>query len=240
MDSQRNPATTGRSLALDSHLDVRIVLIYPDLGSNMSHLHCRLVIAFLSLFTISSPSNAQSRPERLTVTLTSMVGGVRRLSQPNTCSIQATVENNTLNHLDKLIATAAVFTIDLSNRRARSTFNVTIPANRPCPEVFAAIQTNPNFATIERCAMEGIREGECLDMVVIRSTLAPGNVEAAQADAAKKRAALEARCKTYTDNRRCVAACPRVTSGAFRGDPDVACDHKCWDQFDVKFSDGCD
>jgi hypothetical protein len=96
------------------------------------------------------------------------------------CTISAKVNNNTANHLDEFAATTKLFPISVKNVRAYAKYDFTFRASASCADVVRSIQSSPDFYNIDRCDMSGIREGDCLNMVSIRSAIPP--TQGAQSD----------------------------------------------------------
>jgi hypothetical protein len=157
-------------------------------------------IAAAAAIMLAGWTTAAAADGDLSVILTSVEGTTS--SNGQTCTISAEVNNDTANHLHQLTANAKVFNIDIGNLRAYARYRYQFGSKKSCTEVVAYIQSKPDFATIDRCDMPGVREGDCLRVVNITSTIAP--TQGARADTAAK--AANAAAKIHAEESLALSA----------------------------------
>jgi hypothetical protein len=95
---------------------------------------------------------------------------------PRGCYVAATINNGTANHIEEVLINVDVgqqdpMTIKLNNLRAYQKYNLSVRANTTCLKLVSYISTSPLGYSVERCAMEGLREGDCLQMVRVVSQI---------------------------------------------------------------------
>ncbi|MGD0107591.1 MAG: hypothetical protein ABSC06_26655 [Rhodopila sp.] len=156
-------------------------------------------IAAVGAIMLAGWTTAAAADGGLSVVLTSVKG--TRAGGSQTCSISAEVNNDTANHVDQLTANATMFNIRIKNLRAYARYEFTFDAQTSCNQVVAYIQSHPDFASIDRCDMPGVREGDCLREINITSIISL--TQAARADAAAN--AAEAAAKARADEYRTLA-----------------------------------
>jgi hypothetical protein len=157
-------------------------------------------IAAVAAIMLAGWTTAAAADGDLSVVLTSVKGTTSSGGQ--TCTISAEVNNGTANHLDRLTANATMFNIDIRNLRAYARYEFTFHSQESCSQVVAYIRSKPDFATIDRCDMPSVREGDCLRVVNITSTISPA--DGARADTAAK--AADTAAKSHAEEALTLAA----------------------------------
>jgi hypothetical protein len=126
--------------------------------------------------------------ETLSITLVSIGGWYQREYPYNNpakyekCLTLAAINNDTDSRINDVSASISidgdvVWNIALKNIRARSTYRSARHAWMKCGAFVSHISEHPDFARITECNMEGLREGQCLRMTKITSTLTMGQAK---------------------------------------------------------------
>jgi hypothetical protein len=170
-----------------------------------SKIFRRMIVGWLAALAFWS-TGSSAVAEELTIVFT----GVKATST-SSCEVTTEINNNTGNHVDQISLHADFFTIDLKDLRAYQGYIISVKANRKCSDFVAAVSEARKLSRlIDRCSMEGLREGDCLKAVTIDSNLSAKEamqtdaVAAATARAAAAKEALEqqANDKAEAESRR--------------------------------------
>ena len=171
------------------------------------------------------PNNGQgpsasvpTRDNRLSIVLTSVESNVDEFAGSFKCYVNATVNNGTAYHIDRIIAGAPFITINIGDLRAYQKYTASFSVNASCAEVVRSLNSPSNGFSIEHCDAAGLREGDCLNMVNVMSTIP---VEMASR-AAQIETGLIAQCRARLSQYKQYMAClgrveylPTPRSGIF-------------------------
>ena len=182
-------------LLFDGHLSGFMLM---TVGKDNRALSCwAFIVATILVF---SPDMSIA-DEQLTVVINSVS------ASGSTCEISMHVNNNTVNHIDSVIIGVGVFDINLENLRAYAQYNHIEYASSTCTQVISYINRSPNFTRIKRCSMEGTREGDCLRMIAVSSTVSLEDAARTDAAAAGAQRQQQARCAPYVRQTQIRDAC---------------------------------
>ena len=144
----------------------------------------RTTLALVQLCLIITTSETPAFADSLAVIFTSVT------NTGDVCEIEAEVDNQTPNHVNELSARIGSFGMDVTDLRAYARYTDRFYSRSTCTEVTRELQNSP---TIERCSMDGVREGDCLGMVTFDSQLSVQQASQTDAEAQARKAEAQAK-----------------------------------------------